>query len=167
MQLTNVARDVGEDARNGRVYLPLAWLRDAGLDADTLIAEPRFSWSLGDVVRRLLAVADVYYASADEGIAMLPRDCRVAIEAARRIYADIGREIGDASFDSVTRRAMTARGRKAWLLVRALPVAVAAVGEPTDRARTSASGEHVRALVRATIEAVPVKTMPTGAEQRV
>mgnify|MGYP000494161434 CR=1 FL=1 len=34
MQLTNIARDVGEDARNGRLYLPRQMLREAGLDPD-------------------------------------------------------------------------------------------------------------------------------------
>ena len=38
MQLTNIARDVGEDARAGRLYLPLAWLREAGIDADAWLA---------------------------------------------------------------------------------------------------------------------------------
>ncbi len=78
---------------------------------------------------------------------MLPRDARVAIEAARRIYADIGRAIGDASFDSVTRRAHTTGRRKAWLLARSLPAVVAPPREP------SASRGHPEALalVRATL----------------
>ena len=38
MQLTNIARDVGEDARNGRIYLPTRWLREAGVDADALLS---------------------------------------------------------------------------------------------------------------------------------
>ncbi len=40
MQLTNIARDVGEDARLGRIYLPRQWLREAGVDADAWLAEP-------------------------------------------------------------------------------------------------------------------------------
>ncbi len=47
MQLTNICRDVGEDARNGRVYLPLQWLRDAGIDPDALTAHPSHSEALG------------------------------------------------------------------------------------------------------------------------
>ena len=41
MQLTNIARDVGEDARDGRLYLPRAWLREAGIDADAWLRAPR------------------------------------------------------------------------------------------------------------------------------
>ena len=54
------------------------------------------------------------------GIPALPADCRVAIRAARLIYADIGRSIARAGFDSVTRRAVVGPARKAWLALRAL-----------------------------------------------
>ncbi len=62
MQLTNIARDVGEDARAGRLYLPQAWLREAGLDPAAWLARPRFSPAIGAAVRRLLAAADTLYA---------------------------------------------------------------------------------------------------------
>jgi phytoene synthase len=42
MQLTNIARDVGEDARNGRLYLPHVWMREAGIDPDAWLAAPVF-----------------------------------------------------------------------------------------------------------------------------
>ena len=41
MQLTNIARDVGEDARMGRIYLPRQWLREAGVDAEAFLADPQ------------------------------------------------------------------------------------------------------------------------------
>ena len=54
MQLTNIARDVGEDARLGRVYLPRQWLREAGIDADAWLADPNLDERLPSVVARLL-----------------------------------------------------------------------------------------------------------------
>jgi phytoene synthase len=121
MQLTNIARDVGEDARAGRVYLPLAWLADAGIDADAFVAEPRHGPALAGVVERLLAAAADLYARADAGVPELPEDCRVAIRAARLIYADIGRAVAEAGYDSVTRRAVVPAWRKLrWLGVAAL-----------------------------------------------
>ena len=42
MQLTNIARDIGEDARNGRLYIPRAWFREIGMDADAWLAAPVF-----------------------------------------------------------------------------------------------------------------------------
>lgn len=116
MQLTNIARDVGEDARNGRLYLPRQMLREAGLDPDGWLAAPRFCPEIAVVTGRLLDVADQFYARADSGIEALPRRCRPAIRAAGVIYAEIGREIERNGLDSVTRRAVTTRSRKLALL---------------------------------------------------
>jgi phytoene synthase len=119
MQLTNIARDVGEDARNGRIYLPLAWLAEEGVDLVALLAEPRFSPALGAVVKRLLDHAQTLYVRSDAGIPGLPGDCRVAIRAARLIYSDIGRVVAARGYDSVSRRAVVSTPRKLWLLARA------------------------------------------------
>ncbi|WP_437877059.1 phytoene/squalene synthase family protein [Sorangium sp. So ce513] len=129
MQLTNIARDVGEDAQRGRVYLPLTWMREAGIDPDRWLERPVFDERLGRIVARLLDEAEVLYRRADAGIPMLPRDCRAAILAARLIYADIGRVIARGGFDSVSARAVVSPGRKAWLVLRALVGSPAASGE--------------------------------------
>lgn len=119
MQLTNIARDVGEDARRGRVYLPTRWLEQAGLARAELLRAPVFSPALGTVVERLLDAADDSYRRADRGVELLPTDCRPAIRAARSIYSDIGRLIRVAGCDSVSARAHTSAARKLVLLVRA------------------------------------------------
>jgi phytoene synthase len=120
MQLTNIARDVGEDARNGRLYLPRAWMREAGLDPDAFIADPQMSEALKGVIARLLAVADELYARARSGVAHLPLACRPAILAAGLIYAEIGRALEALSHDSISHRAHVPSARKAWLLTRAV-----------------------------------------------
>jgi phytoene synthase len=122
MQLTNICRDVGEDARTGRVYLPLSWLRDQGLDADALVASPQPSPALAKVVRRVLDLAEVCYRRADSGMTLYPYDCRLGVRAARLIYAEIGRVVAKNGYDSVSRRAYTSKARKILLLARALPV---------------------------------------------
>ncbi|MBX3269166.1 MAG: phytoene/squalene synthase family protein [Sandaracinaceae bacterium] len=125
MQLTNIARDVGEDARAGRVYLPLAWLREEGISAQALLAQPGFTAGLGVCVARLLEHADVLYRRAAPGIAALPRDCRWAIASASAIYADIGRAVRERGYDSVSARAFTRSRDKVWRIAaaaaRALP----------------------------------------------
>ena len=120
MQLTNIARDVGEDARAGRVYLPLSWLRAEGIDPDAFVRRPAFSPALGRVVARLLGAADELYERADDGIRRLPRACRPAIRLARLLYADIGRVIARRGYDSVATRAFVSPARKALWVVRAL-----------------------------------------------
>jgi phytoene synthase len=116
MQLTNIARDVGEDARNGRLYLPRDWLAEAGVDADAWMRAPVFTPAIGSVVQRLLRAADVLYERAAAGIADLPLDCRPAIQAACRVYAEIGHQLEREGLDSVSRRAVVSKGRKIALL---------------------------------------------------
>jgi len=120
MQLTNIARDVGADARMGRVYLPLEALAARGLDADALVAAPQHTPALGEVVELLLREADLLYARAEAGIPRLPADCRAAIWAARLVYADIGLVLRRGGLDAVSRRASTSVARKLWRLGQAL-----------------------------------------------
>ena len=119
MQLTNIARDVGEDARAGRLFLPLDWLDAAGIDAEAFLADPRPSPALAQVTARLLAVADALYQRSGAGVFSLPSDCRLGIAAARHIYAAIGTQVARAGFDSVAQRARTGRGQKLALMGRA------------------------------------------------
>ncbi len=123
MQLTNIARDVGEDARAGRLYLPLVWLREAGIDPDVWLSNPSYSAALGTVVARVLGAADILYARAATGIAHLPRTCRPGMHAARLLYAEIGREVERRGLDSVSRRAVVSGARKARLIAGAIAVA--------------------------------------------
>jgi 15-cis-phytoene synthase len=120
MQLTNIARDVGEDAGRGRLYLPERWLAEAGVDPDAFLAAPAPTEGVRQVTRRLLALADDFYRRSEAGVGRLPWRARLAIRAAGLIYRDIGRVIAANDFDSVTRRAYTGRLRKGWLAVRAL-----------------------------------------------
>jgi len=124
MQLTNIARDVGEDARNGRLYLPRAWLREAGIDADAWLREPVFDTALAGVIQRLLHAADALYARAEHGIAELPRDCRSAILAARLVYAEIGHQLQRDGLDAVNRRTVVSGTRKLALVARATTAAL-------------------------------------------
>jgi 15-cis-phytoene synthase len=125
MQLTNIARDVGEDARAGRLYLPLQWLRRAGLDPEAWLAEPSYDQRIGNMVGRLLGVADEFYTRATAGIGALPPSCRPGIHAARLIYAEIGREVERNNLDSVARRAVVNWPQKVHLLAQAVLVSLA------------------------------------------
>lgn len=119
MQLTNIARDVGEDARNGRLYLPLEWLVEYGIDPAAFLRNPRHSDALGAVVQRLLAEAARHYRLGHAGIPCLPRSCRHAIRTAALVYEAIGEEIAANGHDSVSKRASTGLARKIGLLIRA------------------------------------------------
>ncbi|EED35807.1 phytoene synthase [Luminiphilus syltensis NOR5-1B] len=118
MQLTNIARDVGEDARAGRLYLPLDWLREAGIDGEAFLARPEKNSAIASVTRRLVEEANTLYERADSGIAELPRNCRRGIYAARLLYAEIGNRLGELEFDSVSQRAIVGKSNKAALLLK-------------------------------------------------
>jgi 15-cis-phytoene synthase len=120
MQLTNIARDVGEDARAGRLYLPLTWMRETGIDPEAFLSHPIYSTALAGVVDRLLRVADLHYAASEGAIVRLPATCRPGIMAARMLYAEIGREVERAGCNSVDRRAVVSSLRKAVLMAKAL-----------------------------------------------
>jgi phytoene synthase len=118
-QLTNITRDVLDDAAIGRVYLPEAWLREAGVPAGG-IADPAHREKLHEVTQRLLDVADGFYVSARHGIAALPFRSAWAISVARFVYRDIGRLVssrGPAAWDG---RAKVSAARKLYGVARAL-----------------------------------------------
>ena len=121
MQLTNIARDVGEDAAMGRCYLPRQWMRQEGIDPEVWLQRPNYQAGIARVVSRLLAYADGLDARAEQGISALPRGCRPAIFSARTIYADIGRSIARLKFNSVDHRAVVSKGQKLLRVVQAMP----------------------------------------------
>ena len=99
-QLANIARDLVPDAQVGRCYVPMAWLRELGLDADR-IADPSNRATLAIVAARLVSLARDYRASARVGAARLAPRCRLAVLAADAIYGAIGEKV-------------VRRGERAW-----------------------------------------------------
>ena len=155
MQLTNIARDVGEDARSGRLYLPLDWLVEEGVDAHELLAAPQFTPALGRVVSRLLSAADALYQRGSSGIAALPASCRPAMHAAGVLYAEIGREIERRGYDSVSSRAVVPAARKLKALTRRVGERTAA--DALARTPALAASAH---LVEAVTGAPPRPSAP-------
>ncbi len=101
MQLTNIARDVLEDAQMDRRYIPSEWLNltelqsepsgwvDASIDKRTKISS---------AIEQLLNLAEKYYGSAEQGIALLPWKSRFAINVALRVYRQIGRQLKEKKY---------------------------------------------------------------------
>ena len=156
MQLSNIARDVGEDARAGRLYLPLAWLREAGIDADAWLAAPSPSPALANVVRRLLDEASTFYSRAGDGIATLPASCRPGIRAARALYAEIGHAVARRGYDSVSGRAVVPAARKLAVVARA------AWSRQAGEAGQAPAAEAARFLVAAVAAAPWTAAHPPG-----
>ncbi|MDG1479194.1 MAG: phytoene/squalene synthase family protein [Myxococcota bacterium] len=90
MQITNICRDVVEDAARGRVYLPLDRLQAVGITDQSLINGSCSSTSLASVVSDLLDIADENYAFAESGMSHIPWRGRLGILIASRLYRAIG-----------------------------------------------------------------------------
>lgn len=148
MQLTNIARDVGQDAAAGRLYLPMDWLREEGIEPAAWLAAPVFSAALARVVERLLCAADVLYERATPAIALLPRYARAGVRAARLLYAEIGEDLRRHGHDALARRAHVTGRRKRALLAAALAATLSEAWRRTPRPSAVIADES-RMLVRA------------------
>ena len=115
MQLTNIARDVGEDARRDRVYLPATWLAEANATFGDVLAL-RATPPVRAVTRRLLSLAECYYTSGIGGIGLLPPSCRTAILSAALLYRAIGNRVLARDGDGITARARVGGARKIGLI---------------------------------------------------
>lgn len=118
MQLTNIARDVGEDAARDRVYLPADWLAEAGSSVQEVL---RCAPTPGVLAtnRRVLALAERYYESGIGGIRLLPARSRPAILTAALTYREIGRRVQARGGDGVTARVAVPDARKLALVAGA------------------------------------------------
>ena len=118
MQLTNIARDVHEDAVAGRKYVPATWWDAA--PADITGPSPDMQRNGAIAVLRVLDLADGYYASAQCGFAFLPLSSRIGLVVAARVYRGIGAELRRRGGAFHQGRVYVPRWRKAVLTVAAI-----------------------------------------------
>jgi len=121
MQLTNVLRDVGEDARRGRCYIPRADLRGFGIETEEILENPQLSrdarWQ--QLMMFEITRARRLYADAYPGIAMLSPDAQRCAAACAIGYASILGAIEHIAYDSMHHRARVGIGGKLAVLWRA------------------------------------------------
>jgi phytoene synthase len=126
MQLTNISRDVLEDAKMARRYLPASWvdltpaqIAEAGAgDLDSAGEDCR--QQIAEGIRRLLDLSEQYYASALLGIRLLPFRSRLSIAVALRVYRQIGWVLRRRKLAWWKGRVMVTPGEKILLSLRSL-----------------------------------------------
>nr|WP_263858603.1 15-cis-phytoene synthase CrtB [Coralloluteibacterium stylophorae] len=123
-QLTNIARDLVEDAAIGRCYLPGEWLDELGVSREA-VADPRHREALAVFAARLVDAAEPYYASARGGLAALPLRSAWAIATARGVYRQIGVKVKARGARAWDARVATTRADKLRLLAVAAGTALA------------------------------------------
>lgn len=124
MQLTNIARDVAEDAARNRVYLPRIRLEGAGVDADALPAGTADPRAVARVVADILELADQYYHSADGGMRDIPWRPRQAILVASRTYRAIGVRLRRNACDALAGRTVVPWPEKLFWGSRAIAAGI-------------------------------------------
>jgi phytoene synthase len=126
MQLTNICRDVREDADLGRIYLPESRLRqedptNAALGPGSLLdLSGRRRRAVAGVVLGLIADSERVYALASQGFRYIPARPRLAIIIAARLYRAIGRRLRRRGGDALAGRVVVPNWHKALLLFAAL-----------------------------------------------
>ena len=118
LQITNILRDVGEDYRSGRVYLPQAELAAFGI-TDDQIAAGRVDDRWREFMRFQIARNRLLYQEAWPGIALLNRDGRFAIAAAATLYRGILDDLETHAYNNFTRRSQVNRRGKITRLAQA------------------------------------------------
>lgn len=121
MQLTNICRDVAEDAKNNRRYLPSEFTGDLS-PTEILNASKKAKLSVQKAVSHLLNEADIRYRSGISGLCFLPTQPRLAILMATLVYREIGVLIEDRNFNIWLGRVRTSRKRKLMVACRGLLV---------------------------------------------
>nr|AYH63705.1 phytoene synthase [synthetic construct] len=117
-QLTNILRDVGEDARRGRIYLPQDELAQAGLsDEDIFKGVVTNRWR--NFMKRQIKRARMFFEEAERGVTELSQASRWPVWASLLLYRQILDEIEANDYNNFTKRAYVGKGKK----LLALPVA--------------------------------------------
>lgn len=117
MQLSNFWRDIGQDYRIGRIYLPLEDMEQFGV-TETDIAEGRITPAFASLLEHEMARTDAYYHHARQGISRLAQGS-LGVMAALEIYHAIHAGIRGNGYDVFTRRATTTPLQKLGLALRA------------------------------------------------
>jgi len=118
MQLTNICRDVAEDARAGRRYLPATlcpWTPE-----QIAAPSPQVRADVQHAVAVLLSRADGLYASGRSGLSALPFRVRLAVAIAASLYRGIGTALQRRGCDPLPGRLSVAAPRKLWLAIGAV-----------------------------------------------
>ncbi len=126
LQLTNIARDVVEDAKGGRIYLPAEWLGSLA-DAPAEVADPLNRDAVFQATARLIAAAEPYYQSARWGLSALGFRSAWAVAAAAGVYRQIGRRVLRVGSAGLERRATTTRVDKVAKMLAGGAIAARAV----------------------------------------
>ena len=121
MQLTNIARDIYEDATMNRVYLPKEWLRDISIEQLTSSSDQQIQSQMRKIIKKLIDLSEVYYQNGFSGMKYIPIKTRLAIFFAAKIYRGIGMKIKSNQYQYSSKRVYLNKFNKLRVTIKSLP----------------------------------------------
>ena len=121
MQLTNIARDIYEDAIMNRVYLPKDWLREISIEQLKSDSINKIQPQMKYILKRLIDLSEIYYQNGFCGMKYIPIKTRLAIFFAAKIYRSIGIKIKSNNYQYSNKRVYLNKLDKLWVTIKSLP----------------------------------------------
>ena len=122
MQLTNIARDVYEDAKMNRLYLPKEWLGQVSISdlIDNKLDDQKKKL-IELSIKNLIELSDKFYANGFSGMKFIPLRTRLAIFFAAKIYKGIGGKIKSSGYVYKLERIYLNKLEKLWITIISIP----------------------------------------------
>ena len=120
MQLTNIARDIYEDAIMNRVYLPKEWLGETSIE-QLKNSLHEIQPQMGQILRKLVNLSEIYYQNGFSGMKYIPLKTRLAIFFAAKIYRAIGIKLKNNNYSYSKKRVYLNKFNKIWVTITSLP----------------------------------------------
>ena len=122
MQLTNIARDVYEDAKMNRLYLPKEWLGQVSISdlIDNKLDDQKKKL-IKLSIKNLIELSDKFYANGFSGMKFIPLRTRLAIFFAAKIYKGIGEKIKSGGYVYKLERIYLNKLEKLWITIISIP----------------------------------------------
>ena len=121
MQLTNIARDIYEDAIMNRVYLPKEWLKEISIEHLKSDSTEEIQTQMSTILRKLIDLSEIYYQNGFSGMKYIPIKTRLAIFFAAKIYRAIGIKIKVNNYQYSNKRVYLNKLNKLWVTIKSLP----------------------------------------------
>ena len=121
MQLTNIARDIYEDALMDRIYLPQDWIKNTQISELTKISSNKNPILIKTAMSKLIELSETYYKNGFAGMRYIPIKTRLAIFFAAKIYRAIGQKIKKNNYEYSSKRVYVSKFEKFLVTVVAIP----------------------------------------------
>lgn len=121
MQLTNIARDIYEDALMNRIYLPQDWISNTDISELTNISTNKDLIQIKGAIKRLILLSETYYKNGFAGMRYIPLKTRLAIFFAAKIYRAIGQKIKKNRYEYSYKRIYVSTIEKLFITFVSIP----------------------------------------------